>query len=285
MSPNILEIKVNSLVERNRIEEAKILLEEARRYHKFSGDDDIKFIRILEEKISGKDNIEELRRCYGRVIDSQPENLIRIFPEKLNGKLDIYEFLVKEMVLAANKMLDKINSVSIIKNEDKYNDLVQLALESRISTWGWTVKDQTRKAFSPSSKKGEENLGEIDLDIQDFNKTSFITCEAFILRDIPRVQSHIEKIIAHYTSRRSAFIILVYFKGKNKNFESKWDEYSGKIIPNLNFPESYKIISKKVKDISNAFNCSKTAIKVGCSEHESDSKLYHVFVNLNYQIK
>ncbi len=40
--------------------------------------------------------------------------------------------------------------------ETYLNDLLQLALESRISSWGWSVKDQTRKGFSPS----EKDLGE-----------------------------------------------------------------------------------------------------------------------------
>ncbi len=288
MSPNILEIKVNSLVERNRIEEAKMLLEEARRYHKFSGDDDIKFIRILEEKISGTDNIEELRYCFNRVITKIPKKLTQIIPENINDRIDIYEFITKEVARASNKMLDKINSVQIYENgkkkydEDKINDVIQILVESRLSTWGWIVKEQARKGHSANNETN--SLGEIDFDFQDRNQDSIITCEALILRKEDDLQTHIKKLIANYTNKRSAFIVLVYFIGANKNFSKKWKEYSESIVPKLIYPIGYGITSNKVDDCSEAFGFSNSAIKVGCSEHESDSKLYHVFVNLNYQI-
>jgi hypothetical protein len=280
-----LEIKINSLVKQNRIEEALILVEGASNYHKFSKDEELHFIEVLKSKVTGNDNIEELKIYYNRIINSNPEKLIKILPEKLNGKIELNEFIAKEVTLAANKMLDKINSVSKIQNEDKYNDIVQLALESRLSTWGWTVKDQTRKAFSPSSDASDENLGEIDLDIQDYNKNSFITCEAFILRDVPRVQSHIEKVIAHYTSKKDAFIILIYFKGKQRNFMKKWNEYSTSIVPSLNFPKGFNLIGNSIIDLSINYGFKKSAIKIGRSEHEDETNLYHVFVNLDYQVK
>jgi hypothetical protein len=280
-----LEIKINSLVEQNRIEEALILIEGASNYHKFSKDEEIDFIEVLKSKVTGIDNIEELKIYYSRIINSIPEKLIKILPEKLNGKIELNEFIAKEVALAANKMLDKINSVSIIQNEDKYNDIVQLALESRLSTWGWTVKDQTRKGFSSSSDASEENLGEIDLDIQDYNKNSFITCEAFILRDVPRVQSHIEKVIAHYTSKKDVFIILVYFKGKQRNFLKKWNEYSTSIVPGLSFPKGFNMIGNSIIDLSTNYGFKKSAVKIGRSEHEDETNLYHVFVNLDYQVK
>lgn len=280
-----LEIKINSLIEQNKIEDALIIIEDASNYHKYSKEEELEFIEVLKSKVSGIDNIEELKIYYDRIINCKPEKLIKILPEKLNGRIDLNEFIAKEIAIAANKMLDKINSVSKIQNEDKYNDIVQLALEARLSTWGWTVKDQTRKAFSPSKDAKEENLGEIDLDIQDYNKNSFITCEAFILRDITRVQSHIEKVIAHYTSKKDAFIILVYFKGQQRNFLKKWNEYSLSIVPNLSFPKGFNMIGNSINDLSINYGFKKSAIKIGCSEHEDETILYHVFVNLDYQIK
>ncbi|MCD4747592.1 MAG: hypothetical protein K8R58_14955 [Bacteroidales bacterium] len=285
MYPDIIVTKVDSLISRNKIEEALLLLEEAGNYHKYSSKDELAFIQNLKVKVSGIDNIDELRVYYDRIFNNTPEKLIKIFPEKLNGRIDISEFIAKELAIAANKMLDKINSVSEIKKEDKYNDLVQLALESRVSTWGWTVKDQTRKAFSPSTKdNSEENLGEIDLDIQDYNKISFITCEAFILRDIPRVQSHIQKIITHYTNKRRAFLILVYFNGKQKDFKKKWGEYSTSIIPNLKYPSGFEMTDKSIVGLSANYGFDGSSVKIGSSEHGEGTNLYHVFVNLDYRI-
>lgn len=285
MSGEVLDTKINSLIERRKVEEALILLEEAETFHKYSQDDKHEFLQILRMRVSGINNIEELKLYYNRILNSNPNNLIKILPEKFNGKIDINEFITKEVAFAANKMLDKINSVSVILNEDKYNDIVQLALESRLSMLGWTVKDQTRRAFSASIDKQEENLGEMDLDIQDCNHNSIITCEAYILWDNKLVQSHVKKLIANYTNKREAFITLVYFKGIHQNFNKKWGEYSNTIVPNLIYPEGFMMNEKSIKDLSESYNQNKSAIKVGRTEHGDGSHLYHIFVNLNYQIK
>jgi hypothetical protein len=130
----------------------------------------------------------------------------------------------------------------------------------------------------------EENLGEIDLDIQDHNNDSFITCEAFIFRDFKRVQSHIEKVIAYYSNKRTAFIVLVYFKGKQRNFDGKWKKYSDGLVPGLKYPTGFEITSKAVDDLSNKYGFKESAIKIGKSEHGAGRYLYHIFVNLNYKI-
>lgn len=281
MLPNIIEVKIESLLSQKRVEEAMLILDTAEKYHQFSGKEEIEFVKDLRAKLNGIDNIDELRVHYNRIFNSVPEKLIKIFPEKLNGRIDLYEFITTEVAFAANKMLDKVNSISDIKGENKYNDLVQLALESRVSTWGWTVKDQTRKAFSPSAI----DLGEIDLDIQDCNNNSFVTCEAFILRDIPRVQSHLEKVIADYTHNRKFFIILVYYTDNQINYNNKWIEYTNSIVPNLTFPFGYEMKSTTIEDVTKQFGYQNSAIKIGKSMHGNESTLFHIFININYKIQ
>ncbi|MCG3165595.1 MAG: hypothetical protein POELPBGB_01363 [Bacteroidia bacterium] len=280
MLPSVLDMKIKRLLAEKKINEANILLEKAERYHQYSGASEIQFISDLKHEISGIDNIEELRINYNRIYNCVPHKLIRIFPEVLNGKIDLNEFITNEVALAVNRMLDKINSIDEIADENKYNDIVQLSLESRVTTWGWTVKDQTRKAFSESGK----DAGEIDLDILDWNKKSFITCEAFILRDKPRVQSHIEKLVAYYTHQRKTFIVLIYSLYPSENFEKKWIEYAQTTIPELKFPTGFEINSKFVEDVSKQFQFENSAIKIGKSIHGSDSSLYHIFVNIKYKI-
>lgn len=280
MLPGLLETKTERLIAEKKIGEALMLLDHAEMYHQYSSITEIEFIRDLKNKIQGIDDVEELRFHYNRIFQSNPKKLISIFPDKLNGKSDVIEFVTNELALSVNRMLDKVHSVADIKKEDKFNDLVHLALESRIAPWGWSVKDQTRRAFSPT----EKDLGEIDLDIQDWNKKSFVTCEAFILRDTPRVQSHLEKLIAHYTHDRKAFLILVYCLHPNTKFQQKWEEYSKTIVPNLNFPSGYEISSNEVKDLSKEFGYDKSAIKIGRSIHGTDTPMYHVFVNIKYKI-
>lgn len=248
-------------------------------YHKFAGEGDNIFIKDLRNKVNGIDNIQELRVHYNRIFTSSPDRLIKIFPENLNGRNDLPEFITNEIALAATRMLDKLNAVQSVLLENAYNDLIQIALESRVSPWGWTVKDQTRRAFSPAAK----DLGEIDLDIQDFNKNSFITCEAFILRDKQRVQSHIQKVVADYTHKRKNLLILVYYVDKMTDFESKWKEYSETIVPGINFPVGYEMTGGALNDLTEKFGYKGTAIKIGSASHGTSTTLFHVFINVNYR--
>jgi hypothetical protein len=280
MLPEILGSKVESLISRKRIEDALFLIEEAERFHHFTNQAQAAFFDELRKKVKGIDNVDELKNYYARIFDSDPEKLIRVFPEKINGKIDLYEFIVKEIALSVDRMLNKIQAIANINNENKYNDLVQLALESRIGSWGWTVKDQIRKAFSATGK----DAGEIDLDIQNFNKATIVTCEAFILRDVSRVQSHVEKLIGHYVHDRKALIIIVYFTGLHIDFESKWVEYRDTIIPSLNYPAGYEIDAKGLDDITKQFGYENSAIKIGKALHATSTVLYHLFINTNYVV-
>ncbi|MEQ8470013.1 MAG: hypothetical protein RIC35_02455 [Marinoscillum sp.] len=286
MLPDVLEVKIESLVEREKIEEALNLLEKAERYHSFSDLENIGFIRDLQDKIGGIDNIDELHYHYNRIFNSSPTKLIKIFPEKLNGRNDLTEFIVSEVALAASSMLNKINALPAIldlKNtskENRYNDLIQLALEARISAWGWSVKDQTRKAFSHSAT----DLGEIDLDIRDSNQNSFVTCEAFILRDITRVKSHLKKVISHYTHERKAFLTLVYFTGKQADFQKEWTKYQSKTLTGIIYPKGFELENKKVFDVSAEFGRDYSGVRIGKSVHINGVVIYSLFISLNYKL-
>lgn len=278
MLPGILETKVERLIAEKRIGEAMKLLDTAETFHKYSGVTEIEFIQNLKSSVQGIDNIDELTFYYERIFQSEPQKLIQILPKNLNGRIDFFEFITNEIGIAAYKMLNKINALSNIDDEDKYNDLLCILLESRISVLGWSIKDQTRRAYSQTGK----DLGEIDIDIQNRNGLTLVTCEAFIYRDIPRVQSHISKLIGNYNHDRKAFIVIVYFQGTK--FESKWKEYSENIVPKLKYPTGYEISSQQVDDLSKEFGYDKSAIKIGRSVHRLDVPMYHVFVNINYKI-
>ncbi len=278
MIPGILEIKVERLIAEKKIGEAMKLLDTAETFHKYSGVTEIEFIQNLKLSVQGIDNIDELTFYYERIFQSEPQKLIQILPKNLNGRIDFFEFITNEIGIAAYKMLNKINALENINDEDKYNDLLCILLESRISVLGWTIKDQTRRAYSQTG----DDLGEIDIDIQNRNGLTLVTCEAFIYRDIPRVQSHISKLIKNYTHDRKAFIVIVYFQGTK--FERKWKEYSETIVPALKYPNGYEISSAQVDDLSKEFGYDKSAIKIGRSIHGLDVPMYHVFVNIKYKI-
>lgn len=278
MSPNILTAKIGSLVERRFNSEARILLQEARQFHAFTGNNGL--ITELAGKIDGETEIEKMQNQYNRIFGNEPQTLIQVFPPKLNGRKEIDEFLTKEFAEAASKMLVKIKSVSKIRLENKYNDLIQLALESRIKSWGWQVVDQTRAGSSASGK----DLGEIDLEVKDSNSRHLITCEAFILRDKARVQSHLQKLIGHYTPNRRSLLVLVYCLGTHKEFEKEWKKYSSKTVAQVDYPEGYSMVGTALTDLTDDYGFTRRGIRIGKADLESGTSLFHIFVNIDYKI-
>ncbi|MDW3209525.1 MAG: hypothetical protein R8N23_06655 [Reichenbachiella sp.] len=280
MLPDVLDSKVESLIERNWIEQANILLEEAERYHQFLGDEGFEFIKALRVKVGGINDIHILNAYYKRIFDSPPSKLIEIFPENINGNKVVGAFLTKEVAIAASKMLDKVVSISDIKGEDKYNDIVELSLDSRINTWGWYIGAQSRGAFSdPNNKTIKKQPGERDLPIHDSNKELFCICEAFVYRTPAPAKSHLKKIL-NYHHQKENLIILVYDLNPRNKSKKNWKKYISTIIPNTDFPSGFEF--KTVEDVTLEFNYQNSAIRIARSIHKSETVIYHVFVNVNY---
>lgn len=282
MLPDVLEVKIDSLIQRRRIGEALFIIEKAKSYHAYSDLKNIGFINDLESKVNGIDNVEELHFQYNRIFNSSPPKLINIFPESLNGNRSIIKFMTKEIARAASKMLDKVVSISQIKNEDKYNDIVELCLDSRINPWGWHIGEQSRGGFSDSKNKSiKKQPGERDLPICDVNKEIFCLCEAFIYRTPAPAKSHLKKIFNYYHQKEN-LIILIYDLKTARESKRNWNQYINKILPNTDFPEGYRYLT--CKELTSELNYQNSAIKIAQSTHENNQSVYHVFVNINYKV-
>lgn len=280
MQPVVLEIVVQSLIDQQKVSEALRLVNAAKTYHQYGDVIDIQFIEDLENRISKVDNIDELKGHYFRIFNSEPGKLIRIFPENLNGRQDLNEFIVKEIVLAADKLLEKIKSIEDIADENKYNDLIELILDSRINPWGWHVGAQSRGAYSDT---GGPQPGERDLPIQNRLKGVMMVCEAFINRSVPYAQAHLKKVF-NYHHKRNAFVILVYDLSPTvSEFEKKWKKYCNEVVPTTDYPVGFEI-KNGVKEVSKDFCFDKSAIKICSSEHGGGTTQYHIFVNINYKV-
>jgi hypothetical protein len=279
MIPEILESRLESLITLTKFEEAENLLSEAELYHKFASETGLEIIKEFRRRISGIDDTGRLRNYYERIFNCRPDKLVQIFPDKFNGKRDLYEFITCEIGLAASKMLDKIKSISDINSENKYNDVIQILLQMRMSQWGWFVGDQGRKG---STTAGLE-LGEIDIDFFDSNNKPIVTCEAFILRNPKRVSEHLEKLIGKYTHNRKSLITLVYYVGEHIAFKTEWDKYRETTIPALTYPVGYELKTDKVIDRTKHFGYEETGIKIGHTLHGDNTSVYHIFVNINYE--
>ncbi|WP_139793952.1 hypothetical protein [Reichenbachiella faecimaris] len=278
--PDVLEVKIESLIERKKIEEASMILDEAENYHQFSGDEGIEFIKTLKAKVGGIDDVQLLNAYYKRIFTSPPSKLIEIFPEYVNGNRTLGAFLTKEVARAASRMLDKVVSISDIGSEDKYNDIIELGLDSRINPWGWYVGAQSRGAFSdPKNKTTKKQPGERDLPIHDANKELFCVCEAFVYRTPAPAKSHLEKIFNYYHQREN-FIILVYDLDPKDKSKKNWQKYISSIIPSAEYPIGYEY--EACENVTSLFNYQNSAIRIARSVHENETVIHHVFVNINY---
>lgn len=280
MQSATLEIVIQSLIDQKKTNEALQLVSSAKTYHQFGNISDIQFITDLEGRINQLDNLDELRGHYFRIFSSEPKKLIKIFPENLNGRGELNEFLVKEIILAADKLLEKIKSIEEIKNEDKYNDLIELAIDARINPWGWQIGAQSRGAFSGT---GGKQPGERDLPFMNKNKQVILVCEAFIYRTASPAQEHLQKVFNYY-HKREAFVMLIYdLSSSQEDFKRNYEEYANSVVKNTVFPSGFEI-QGNVSDISAEFNFKRSAIKVFLSKHTGETILYHVFVNINYRL-
>lgn len=279
MMDDVVSLKIKILQIQNKQQEAIYFLQQAKEYHQSSDGVNPNFINELQLIVDDKSNIKLLKASYLDIFSKKPKTIIQIFPEKLNGELEIGRFITKEFAIATNKVLDKILAKDEIQNEDKYNDLVQIALESRFGIFGWTVKDQARGAFSASGY----SPGERDIVVEDSNNEVMLVCEAFINRDIKTTQAHLRKVF-NYHHKKEYFIILVYDLGIQGRFDNKWEKYFNETLPKLKYPKGFEIDNPANKDLTDELNYKESAIKIGMTKHGKGSSIYHIMVNLRYKV-
>lgn len=278
MSEDVFSMKIELSVIQEKQQEAIHLLQKGKEYHKASDGSNPDFINKLQSIIDDKSDIRLLRSTFLEIFSKKPKTLIQIFPEKLNGQIEIEKFITKEFAIALNKALDKILSIEEIKDEDRYNDLVQVTLESRFNIFGWIVKDQARGGFSETAK----SPGERDIIIQDSNGETMTVCEAFIFRNFARTESHLKKLF-DYHHNKNHFITLIYDLGTQTNFERKWNTYLNDTISKIEFPSGFEINVAETKDVTDEFDYKNSAIKIGVTTHGTNTNIYHLMVNLNYK--
>ncbi|MBA0885138.1 hypothetical protein [Flavobacterium undicola] len=279
MMEDIISMKIEMFIIQEKQQEAIYLLQKAKEYHKASDGSNPEFISKLQSTVDDKSDIRLLKSTYLEIFSKKPKTLIQIFPEKLNGQIEIEKFLTKEFGIALNKVLDKIQAIDKIDSEDRYNDLVQLALESRFNIFEWIVKEQSRGGFSASGY----SLGERDILIQDSNSETITVCEAFIHRDFTRTESHLYKIF-NYHHNRNHFITLIYDLGAQDKFEQKWNIYLNDTVSKIKYPIGFEIDTNQTKDVTNEFDYKNSAIKIGVTTHGKNINIYHLMVNLNYKV-
>lgn len=276
MIPTIIIERIDNLISRDMRHQAKELLQEAKIYHQSEQGNDPPFIKELTKLVHGDKYLNMMKANYLEIFGSDAPTLIKVFPPNLNGNENVNPFLTKEIAFAANILLEKIKVIEAINIEDKYTDLLVLAIEARFIPWGWHIQPQSRGASSSSGK----GLGERDFVIRA-KHIDLVVVEAFNYKSKATVQSHLTKLF-NYHHQKEFFIVAIYYQGKTSEFERKWKQYSEEILPTIKYPKGFKFNGKKAKEISKGLKNTSSAIKIGESKHGLKTIIHHVFININY---
>ncbi|MCU7550427.1 hypothetical protein OCK74_15000 [Chitinophagaceae bacterium LB-8] len=275
LSKDFLELSVMSLIKRKMQVQAESILSEAEEYHRLSNGNAPEFILRLKTHADNDDIIKVLREQYLRIFSRSAESLIKILPHKFTKDFGLPEFILSELVSVAEDVLTYVNSVSSIKKEDKYSDLLVLALSNRFKNYTWHVGN-ARGGFPES---GKLNPGEIDFAI--FGPGERITiCEALILKgkNVANVEKHNFKVF-NYDATRKFFFIIIYYLGDENKFKENWNGYKTDLASVIEFPSGFEL-DGMVEDLSSTFG--NDSIKTGKSLHGATTTLFHIFININY---
>lgn len=276
---DFLELRLTSLMRRKMHSQAEALLLEAEEFHMLDNYIYPDFINKLQQIVSPKETLDFLQKQYQRIFQNSPEHLVQIIPDNINKHNNLQEFILQEIVNSANDVLRLVNSIIMIDHEDKYSDLIMLALNSRFINFGWSVSGI--RSGQSDSVDDSINPGLIDFAIHGPNKQVLAICEALRLwgKNSIETQKHALKIF-NYDSQRKLFYLISYYEGKSSNFKKSWKSYCQVIENFITFPEAFSMISKNVLSLSDLENDS---VKVGKTEHGDSCNVYHIFININYK--
>lgn len=287
---DFLTVRVENLMKRNMPVQAERIVEDAKTFHSLENGKMPDFINTLMELTRPAETIEYLKEQYRRIFNNTPEQLIKIIPDNINTANELSMFLLNELVSSGNQMLRLINSISTINYEDKFTDLLLLSLNGRLMNYHWHA-ETSRAGYAHPEDEGNightmdekiPNPGEIDFGIFTPNKDRIATCEAFILggKNTAEVQKHNLKIF-NYDHARKLFFVIVYYKGKAEGFNKAWNSYQDVITDFIDFPEGHLVQNEFTLLTGVGENDS---LKVGKTEHESGTNVYHIFMNINYKV-
>ncbi|RMA64304.1 hypothetical protein [Ulvibacter antarcticus] len=276
MAVDMVQLRVQMLVDNEFINEARVFLEKAVSFHKISDKGSLNFLKVLEDKIADSNPLDKIKNSFQEFSLMAKNSMSSVKPLKHSD--DFGKQMTNELITASKRFLTNIKSLKPNANEDDYSAIIKEILENKLSTFHYHIKDQSKGGSSATGK----NPGERDLIIcDDTGEISVI--EAFKLTSKTVVQTHITKIF-NYTHMRNIFFILAYDLKPTQQFETRWKRYKTQTLKNLKYPLGYEIDTKDIWDATSYFKMENTAIKVCRSSHKNGTKIYHLVMNVKYLI-
>jgi hypothetical protein len=272
----LFDVEVLSLIfknysRRSMDEQAGRLFMEAREHFKRFDAKSLEKLDSIKHLFNWDVTVKVLESALGSLNTASIDELVRIVPNFFNRYQTIPEFLLYEFLFVAKELLDKIKSIQSVKGENKFNDFFTVLLRSRLSFLRFEIGDQPREGVA------EKDAGELDITVR-YGSEKIAAYEAFIYRDKPRTEKHLKKVFK-YNPTGLLFFSVIFFKGKNKDFEAAFSEYQS-ILKNTPYPERYKL-QDDFEDVPSFPSLSN--LLFGKTTHgNSKAVMFHLFVNLSY---
>ncbi|MBB4804570.1 hypothetical protein HNP37_004667 [Flavobacterium nitrogenifigens] len=216
-----------------------------------------------------------LQGSFSQILTLSPESLVRIVPTQLNDKRVLDEFILNEFVQTVKIIKEKIDGLSQITFEDKYNDLLLAILRLRLPIWGWEISDQARIGKSPT-KKG---AGESDLIIRAGGNIIALV-EALVLgkRNRTSTQKHIKKTTT-YADFVERYYMIIYYTGTAVGFDKTWESYKDDASL-TSFTKDFEFdAARGYVDLTAKFPNTKS-MRIAKSFH-GDREFFHLFIDLS----
>ncbi|WP_394677931.1 hypothetical protein [uncultured Sphingobacterium sp.] len=247
-------------------------------YLKLNGKQIPAIIGELQKNSVTKELLLSFKNSLINIRSIAAKDLPSITPDIVNDKRNLSDFIFNELVQAAKVMTVKRDAIKKNPHEDRFNDLFLATLKLRFQIWGWSIHDQPRTGISPTSI----NAGEADITIQA-GGIDVALLEGMILKGKEKaiVEKHVQKIFG-YNNYLERYYMIIYFKGKQQNFNNTWQSYKSD-VEQIHYDEKFKINkNSSFTEVSQDYN-DVTNLKLAKTYHGENCEIviFHMMIDLS----
>ncbi len=269
----LLGVVYDRYVARELPERAFHYLAEAERYYASQQLPPPALLDQLRQRQPDMVTIDRLRMLLSGLASQRAEIIPQLLPASLNGQTDLGQFVLHELIQAAQQLAEKIEGIRQITHENRLNDLLVAILSPRLAVWGWSLHDQSRVGQSV----GGRDAGEADILLKAASKTIALV-EALIRRDEAYTIRHLLKC-QQYVPNLSRFYVVTYHLAARSNLEADWKAYK-KTVQDTPYPADFALQSVDGPlDLSNEL-LNAEYLRVAQTRHGKNSVVFHLMLNL-----
>lgn len=279
LNPDFVELKVTSLLEQKREQQAKMLVLRSIEFNTYKNYKN-ELLRNLYQKL--QDSTSSQQTAKELIAQILPKHSLNALKERVKEEFMASDSFGKnlslEIGISLQKLLKKLPTIENLSHENQYNDVLEMILEEKLQQYGLTVKDQSLGGYSESGK----STGSRDITVLEGTK-ELTVIEPFKNTSKAVIQSHISKVF-NYTPNREFLFMVIYDLEVAHTFDKRWNKYRDETLGSLKYPKGLNLIKNSVEDISEELGFKNNAVKIAVSLHGKDAQLFHIMVNIGYKV-